>query len=323
MPGVQTSGLVVLLRGQGRIDNRKRSHHAHPTQPGKQAVRHLTSAAPTGPTWNKLPFPLQGPYTLAAAGLHSPSVHLWDARRGPLAVAELVTPGKAPLQGPVEMSPDGLVLFGLAQGNQVSPSLIYNHAVIGVRLPLVWAEHAGQPQLPIHPPHATPHTHIISTPFFFLLNPCCPPQLLLWDVRKGSSSGAVLNFGATGPYHHALLAHYDLNGPLSSAMSHFLAPLEPLQQQAQEGGGGVGGLERAQQGLGVVAAEARDPLPPPPVVDQVLLDPADPSRLGLVMQVSRGNTGAAGGCGLWDMAAGLHCGGRIACCLLGGKVVEC
>eukprot|EP00983_Pelagomonas_calceolata_P107182 1159316-Pelagomonas_calceolata.AAC.4 len=40
----------------------------------------------------------QGPYTVAAAGRNNPKVLLWDQRRSPLAVAELVTPGQVPLQ---------------------------------------------------------------------------------------------------------------------------------------------------------------------------------------------------------------------------------
>ena len=68
---------------------------------------------------------LQGPYGVVAAGRNSPTVSLWDARRSAAAVAEITTPGRVPLHGPIETSADGLVLYGLAQGNTVSIALPY------------------------------------------------------------------------------------------------------------------------------------------------------------------------------------------------------
>jgi hypothetical protein len=40
---------------------------------------------------------MQGPYTLVAAGRNIP-IKLWDQRRGLTSVAEIVTPGRVPLQ---------------------------------------------------------------------------------------------------------------------------------------------------------------------------------------------------------------------------------
>ena len=62
------------------------------------ALGECTTIAPDTALVPLAPVQLQGPYTLAAAGRNNPTVLLWDQRRSPLAVAEISTPGRSPLQ---------------------------------------------------------------------------------------------------------------------------------------------------------------------------------------------------------------------------------
>lgn len=125
----------------------------------------------------------------------------------------------------------------------------------------------------------------IAASFNTRLNPAPRPQLLVWDVRKGSQGTGVLQFGATGPYHHALLSHIDLSAALAAAAA---AQHGDAGGEGGSGGAGASGLRWASacaaggSGAGWAGVPGVCGLGP---VDQVLVDPGDPARLGLVMQV--------------------------------------
>jgi hypothetical protein len=123
--------------------------------------------------------------------------------------------------------------------------------------------------------------------------PCCaclfpPLQLLVWDLRKGSSSTQLLNFGGTGLYQHPLVSTTDLSASLAAAAAHLL--------QDPEAADVAGAAASAAGALGSAAATVRSSgsaLPPLAPIDHMLLDPCDPTRLGLVMQVSMCEGGMA------------------------------
>lgn len=143
------------------------------------------------------------------------------------------------------------------------------------------------------------------------LNPRLPAlrramQLVLWDVRKGSTgTPGVLNLGAAGPYHHAVLQSTDLDTPLAAAIAGALDRFDVCGAASGMAAGGVDGAggrlaggamhpgaagaskAASATGLGMggpmLQAVRRDQ-PRPPPVDWLGLDPQDPGRLGLVLQ---------------------------------------
>lgn len=92
-----------------------------------------------------------------------------------------------------------------------------------------------------------------------------------------------MNFGGSGFFHHPLLAHLDLTPLLSSALATSHPDLVPGTPPpgAVPGtvGAVVGGVLAGGGSIGSMFT-----------VDQVLVDPCNPTRLGLVMQVSAGGS---------------------------------
>lgn len=115
----------------------------------------------------------------------------------------------------------------------------------------------------------------------------------------------MLQFGATGPYHHGLIATIDLNSLLASAAFELLG----AQGEGGEAAAGVGGSSAWPRWAGAsrVGSGGGAALPQVPSVgpvDQVAVDPGNPGRLGLVTQVG------GVGCGV---VRGVRCDAGFAC----------
>lgn len=164
--------------------------------------------------------------------------------------------------------------------------------------------------------HPSIHSSILlSAQALCMLCSLLAMQLLVWDLRKsGGTTAGVLQFGGTGLYHHRLLASHGLEAPLATAKARALTPARLAAEQdatsaaalgAAVGGsgGGVGGASGGALtaapghvsgsvggrgvgeggGAGLLTRWADHVA----AVDQLLLHPHDPTRVGLVLQVCR------------------------------------
>lgn len=96
----------------------------------------------------------------------------------------------------------------------------------------------------------------------------------------------MLQFGATGPYHHGLIASIDLNSLLASAALELLgAQGDGGEAAAGVWGGSAGPRWAGASRVGSGGGAALPQLPALGPVDQVVVDPGNPGKLGLVMQV--------------------------------------
>ncbi len=222
----------------------------------------------------------QGLYTLAALAQHGSSVLLWDSRRSRVSVAELSAPHRSSLAGGLQASRDGHLLYAINTSCQVRP---LGCPCEGTSSPQTCAcnecargrcerDCAAGAEGKVAGAQGGQRSSAASGGSG-VTRMCRCAQLLVWDLRQGTASSGVLQFGGTGLYQHPLLLQRDLSGLLQAAWRE----QQQQQQQARQGGGGGGGGAALQDDGG--AAPWR------PVVDSLLLDPDNPSRLALVMQV--------------------------------------